>query len=163
MISIDLQSQPYILIKAALKGVPFFASNPNTLGTLKDEINPLVSNGITIAKDTSIPSQVLSAQNDLNANLAILIKTWTKALDTFNNQLFNGSDPSNQELYNMMTQGRVLEAGFQEDALFVQTQVERAIYGYLIPQAWPLSNLDLHPFVLYVCPEPAPTKLATSN
>ncbi len=138
----------YILNHPALKGVPFFKANGNTLGTLKDEINPLVSNGITIAKDTSIPSQVLSAQNDLNTNLDILVKTWTKTLDTFNSQLFNGSDSSNKALYGMITQGKVLEAGFQEDALFVQQSIEKAIYGYLIPQAWPKSNLDLSPVVL---------------
>jgi len=39
----------------ALKAVPFFKANGNTLGTFKDWVNPLVSNGVTIAKDTTIP------------------------------------------------------------------------------------------------------------
>lgn len=120
----------------------------------------MVSNGITIAKDTSIPSQVLSAQNDLNTNLAILVKIWTQTLDSFNANLFNGSDSNNKILHDMITDGKVLEAGFQEDQLLVQQSIEKAIYGYLIPQAWPLSNKDLHPFVVYVPPFLPPTATA---
>jgi hypothetical protein len=36
----------------ALKGMPYFKANPNTLATVKDWVNPMVTNSITIAKDT---------------------------------------------------------------------------------------------------------------
>ena len=128
--------------------VPFFKANPNTLGTIKDWVNPSISNGITIAKDTSISGATLSAQNDLTTNMGNLIKTWYATFDTYNQQLFNGSDAGNTDLYNSITGGKVLEPGYQEDELDVQSAIEKAIYGYLIPQAWPLSNLDLHPVVM---------------
>ena len=132
----------------ALKAVPFFKANPNTLGTIKDWVNPAVSNGITIAKDTSISGATLSAQNDLTTNMGNLIKSWYATFDTYNQQLFNGSDAGNTDLYNSITGGKVLEPGYQEDELDVQGAIEKAIYGYLIPQAWPLSNLDVHPVVM---------------
>ena len=134
--------------KPALKVVPFFKANPNTLGTIKDWVNPSISNGITIAKDTSISGATLSAQNDLTTNMGNLIKTWYATFDTYNQQLFNGSDAGNTDLYNSITGGKVLEPGYQEDELDVQNAMEKAIYGYLIPQAWPLSNLDVHPVVM---------------
>jgi hypothetical protein len=36
-----------------LKSAAVFENNANRLGTTKDTVNSLVSNGITIAKDTS--------------------------------------------------------------------------------------------------------------
>ena len=37
-----------------LKAVPYFKANGNTLGTIKDTVNPLVFNGVTISKDTGL-------------------------------------------------------------------------------------------------------------
>jgi len=79
-----------------------------------------------------------------------VIKTWYQTIDTYNNNLFNGSDASIKELYGMITAGKVLEPGFQQNELHLQSTVERAIYGFLIPAAWPLSNRDAHPVVMYV-------------
>ena len=90
----------------------------------------------------------MSAQNDLTSNMGNMIKSWYATFDTYNKQIFNGSDPSNTALYNAITGGQVLEPGFQEDGLDVQTAIEKAVFGFLIPQAWPLSNLDLHPVVM---------------
>lgn len=139
---------PHAKFMTALKAVPFFKANPNTLGTIKDWTNPAISNGITIAKDTSISGATLSAQNDLTTNVGNLIKSWYATFDTYNQQLFNGSDVGNTDLYNSVTGGKVLEPGYQEDELDVQGAIEKAIFGYLIPQAWPLSNLDVYPVVM---------------
>lgn len=139
---------PYAEIMAALKAVPFFKANPNSLGTIKDWVNPVVSNGVTIAKDSSISGATLSAQNDLTTNMGNLIKSWYAAFDTYNQQLFNGSDSSNTDLYNSITGGKVLVPGYQEDELDVQGAIEKAIFAYLIPQAWPLSNWDIHPVAM---------------
>ena len=142
--------------QTALKAIPFFKANGNTLGTLKDWVKPAVSNGITIAKDTSISGATLSAQNDLNTNLGNLIKIWTVTIDQYNKYVFNGTDSSISALYNSVDVGKVLEPGFSEDELDVQNTLEKTIYGFLIPQAWPLSNLDIFPVVVYVTAHPLP-------
>ena len=77
-----------------------------------------------------------------------MVTTWEKAIDTYNQQLFNGSESSIDMLHTQITEGHVLEAGFQEDG--IQAAMEKAIYGFLIPQAWSLSNKDLNPVVMYV-------------
>ena len=93
-------------------------------------------------------SAELTAQNDITTNVGNLVKIWSQTLNTFNQVMFNGSDSSNTELYNAITEGKVLEPGFQEDEPAMQAAIEKALYGFLIPHAWPLSNLDLHPFVV---------------
>lgn len=134
----------------ALKGVPYFSKNGNQLGTLKDWVNPVVSNGVTIAKDTTIPGAQLTAQNSLSTNLGNLVKTWDATVDTFNKNLFDGSDKSIDMLHNMITSGKVLELGYTVNEATVQKALENSIYGFLIPQAWPLSNLKVSPVVMYV-------------
>ena len=91
---------------------------------------------------------ILNAQNSLDTNLGNMVTTWEKAVDTYNQQLFNGSQSSIDMLHTQITEGHVLEAGFQEDG--IQAAMDRAIYGFLIPQAWSLSNKDLNPVVMYV-------------
>lgn len=90
----------------------------------------------------------LTAQNDLSTNLGNLVKIWDQTIDTYNQDLFNGSDASNTMLYNMITGGKVLEPGFSEDEPTVQKSLGNSIYGFLIPQAWPLSNLNIRPVVM---------------
>ena len=42
------------IVSPALMSEPFFKANRSTLGTLKDEVNAMVSNGSTIATQTTI-------------------------------------------------------------------------------------------------------------
>ena len=58
-----------------------------------------------------------------------LVKVWSQTLDIYNQDMFNGTDPSKTELYNAITEGKVLEPGFQEDELDAQKAIERAVYG----------------------------------
>ncbi|KAM0796585.1 hypothetical protein BDR22DRAFT_825040 [Usnea florida] len=129
-----------------LKVVPFFKANPNTLGTLKDLVNPMVSNGVTISKDAGLSGAIISATNSLDTNLGNMVTTWEHAINTYNQNLFNGSSSSINMLHSQITDGHVLEAGFQQDG--IQAAMEKAIYGFLIPQAWNLSNEDLAPVVI---------------
>ena len=62
-----------------------------------------------------------------------MVKAWTTTMDVYNRQLFNGSDASNTLLYTQIDEGKVLEAGFQQDDLMIQNAMEMAVYGYLIP------------------------------
>ena len=92
----------------------------------------------------------MTANNDLSKNLGIMVQGWYTTIDVYNKQLFNGSAPSIQNLQGQIENGKVLEAGFSEDELDVQTLMTKAIYGYLIPQAWALSNEEINPVVMYV-------------
>ena len=47
-----------------------------------------------------------------------------------------------------MTGGQLLEPGSKVDDPTIQNAIEQALYGYLIPQAWSLSNEGIAPFVL---------------
>jgi hypothetical protein len=48
----------------------------------------------------------------------------------------------------MMTGGQLLEPGSTVDDPTIQNAIEQALYGYLIPQAWSLTNEGIAPFVL---------------
>ena len=109
----------------------------------------LFVSGLLADQTCSLSGAELTAQNDLSTNLGNLVKMWDQTVDTYNQQLFNGSDPSNDMLFNMITSGKLLEPGFTEDEGTVQHSLENAIYGFLIPQAWPLSNLNIRPVVMY--------------
>ena len=91
---------------------------------------------------------VIEVTNELNANLASIVKAWQTTVDLNNQQLFNGSVSSIGMLHNEITQGIVLEAGFQQDDLLLQNAMEQAIYGFLIPKAWSLSNEGIGPVVM---------------
>lgn len=132
----------------ALKAVPFFKANPNTLGTFKDWVNPVVSSGVSIVKDTTVPGAKLTNQNSLSTNLGNLVKTWDETVNAYNKHIFDGSDDSNKMLYNMITGGKVLEPGFTVNTGDVQLALEKTIYGFLIPQAWPRSNRNVKPVVM---------------
>ena len=75
-----------------------------------------------------------------------MVTTWEKAINTYNQNLFNGSSSSIDMLHSQITDGHVLEAGFSQDG--IQAAMEKAIYGFLIPQAWNLSNEDYAPVVM---------------
>lgn len=132
----------------ALKGIPFFKANGNTLGTFKDWVNPAVASGINVVKDSIPASAKLSVQNDLSTNLGNLVKTWDATIDAFNKKLFDGSPDSNKMLYNMITGGKVLEPGFTVSEGDVQLALEKTIYGFLIPRAWPASNRKIRPVIM---------------
>lgn len=90
----------------------------------------------------------MQATNDLQKNLGIMIGGWEQTLDVYNKQIFNGSDSSITRLQNQIKDGQVLSADFAIDTQQVQTLMAKAIYGYLIPQAWSLSNKDINPVVM---------------
>ncbi|KAK9241813.1 hypothetical protein V1506DRAFT_549546 [Lipomyces tetrasporus] len=80
-IILDVVSLSFALFAApmwnsVLKGTAFFSKNGNTLGTMKDSVNSLVSNGITLVKDTSSTDTNLVVENTLSANLVEMVNLW---------------------------------------------------------------------------------------
>ena len=58
-----------------------------------------------------------------------LVKVWSQTLDTYNQDMFNGTDPSKTEFYDAIIKGKVLKPGLQEDELDAQNAIERALMG----------------------------------
>ena len=72
-----------------------------------------------------------------------IVKTWYQTIDTYNNNLFNGSDASIKELYGMITAGKVLEPGFQQNELHLQSTVDLGNKANHTSQILRESLLDL--------------------
>ena len=97
-----------------------------------------------------VSGQKLDSAFTLEQNVGVLVDTWTKAMDVTNQNLFDGSDASVKELWGQISDGKVLEAGYALDEVFVQNTVEKAIYAWLTPQAWMMGNEGYHPVVVCV-------------
>ncbi|KAK9234065.1 hypothetical protein V1525DRAFT_391821 [Lipomyces kononenkoae] len=132
---------------AVLKGTSYFARNGNTLGTLKDSVNALVSNGITLVKDSQDPS--LGEQNTLTENLVAMVTVWYNSVDQLNQELFNGSDSSIATLHSVITNGQLEENAYSPISdPDIQNLMLKAIYATVIPQTWLLSPTRVGPVVL---------------
>ncbi|KAG8526406.1 uncharacterized protein KY384_000062 [Bacidia gigantensis] len=136
------------LWNAAFKKIPFFKANPNTLGTIKDSVNPLVSNGVTLIKDGSVAGESLNNQNTLEKNLGDFVEVWANTLSAINEGLFSGKDDDIKQLHDLIDGGKCLQAGVLLDDVVVSEAISQAIFAYMIPQAWALSSRDIHPVVI---------------
>ncbi|SCV50154.1 uncharacterized protein FFFS_09366 [Fusarium fujikuroi] len=134
---------------SALKGMPYFKANPNTLATVKDWVNPMVTNSITIAKDTLKDDSALSAENSISTRLNAIVTVWQAEIVSMNEQLFNGSKENTDLLFTAITDGQMLETKHQDlgvDA--IQALVSKALFAELVPLAWQLSSSELGPVVI---------------
>ena len=103
---------------------------------------------------------ILIEQNDLAHTLSQVTKLWYKTVDALNKKLFDGSDDSIKSLGGMMADGKLLERGNTISDPTIQSFLEKAIFGILIPQAWVLGQS--YPFILnsgYPCGTVAPTMM----
>ena len=71
---------------------------------------------------------------------------WNGAAAALGN-LFNGSDSSNNQLFDLISDGKLFNLPIL-DRTTVQTISRRVNYGYLMPIAWSLSNQNVFPFIL---------------
>jgi hypothetical protein len=81
---------------------------------------------------------------------ALLTSTkWAETVALANSKIFDGSKASIEQLTLMMTDGRVMgDWNIIKDDHEIQTCIEQAIYGMLIPKAWSMSNKGYHPLIL---------------
>lgn len=142
---------------SALKGLTYFKNNPNTLGTIKDMTNPIVTNSLTIVKDTTTAGQTITNTNDLTDAMKQMIDAFERGQTGYLNNLFNGSDASIDQLHALITDGKFLEGGTvtapasqgqSPNNIDAADSIMKAIYASLIPLAWPKSNRHEHPFVM---------------
>ncbi|KFY89077.1 hypothetical protein V500_05953 [Pseudogymnoascus sp. VKM F-4518 (FW-2643)] len=123
-----------------LKTSAVFKANPNSLGTIKDWVNPIVTNSITLIKDGMVAGAVLERQNDIAKTLGKVVSAWYSTVDVFNQHLFDGSQSSIDELTSMISDGKMVERPGTVSDLDIQAYLERAIFSILMPRAWELGG-----------------------
>lgn len=77
-----------------------------------------------------------------------LMKANRDSIDHMNTQLFNGSDPSIALLGSLIADGRVMEPNSTGSVTTAEDYIEKAAFGYLIPQAWKATDDDTYVFIL---------------
>ncbi|RDL39921.1 uncharacterized protein BP5553_04261 [Venustampulla echinocandica] len=135
---------------SALK-VGWLASNGNTLGTLKDSVNGMVSNGLTLGKDVATQANsALGAQNSLSNRITILINAWKQKVADTNAMMFSGSNDHSgmQLLLNMMDEGKLLDYTDIVKTSLAGPIIERILWAIMIPWAWSMSNAGIYPFIM---------------
>ncbi|KAK0114603.1 hypothetical protein ONS95_014088 [Cadophora gregata] len=134
---------------ARLKPAPYFQQPGRGIDfdTYKDTLNTLVSNGITIIKDTQVKDKTLSVQNALATNVALMASGWYKAAESTLKSLFDGSDDSMKTLKSMIDGGK-LQDFIPPTAVEIKDTVIRSMYSFLIPMAWSAGGDGHAPFIL---------------
>ncbi|KAJ5579715.1 uncharacterized protein N7459_005700 [Penicillium hispanicum] len=110
----------------------------NRLGTIKDQVNPIMTNSITMIKDSEndVTSMVIASQTDLTNALGNMTHGWQLAMNNTPTQYFNGSHMAQAELYNLIRDGAWITPGQSPSELEYQEIAMTAFYTYLIPEAW---------------------------
>ncbi|PQE05711.1 FG-GAP repeat domain-containing protein [Rutstroemia sp. NJR-2017a BVV2] len=118
------------------------------IGTLKDIVNSIISGSLTITKDTSIGGVKLSVQNNLEEAMSNLLAYWLKAMIALNDNLFSGSTSSLKSLTLLIKDGHVLNFIEKPGDNTIRDFIEQALFAWLIPKAWSLSNEGFYPVIL---------------
>ncbi|KAJ5574284.1 uncharacterized protein N7459_008711 [Penicillium hispanicum] len=119
----------------------------DSLGITKDTTNALVTQSITLLKDSSSASGTqLANQETIQARMNSLAISWQESIDSTAFQLFNGSHSSISTLWDYMADGELMAIDEVPSASQLQGDVEKALYAYVIPEAWSLGESG--PFVL---------------
>lgn len=130
-----------------------FAGKPNALGISKDITNGMVSNGISLRKDTvSQSNSALGTQNKLSDKIALTIDAWMELVADTNAVMFSGNNNQGglQLLTDIIGEGNLLDNGYGVivNASMAIPIMQTVIWASMIPLAWAMSNKDVHPFIM---------------
>ncbi|KXX78980.1 Killer toxin subunits alpha/beta [Madurella mycetomatis] len=149
---------PYF--NALLKTKPYFTQNNMNIENAKDATMTLIGQTTTIAKDLLpsdddlpwLPEERAAFSNYMGQS----IDGWRKAAQRALNKLFDGSDESLEILWDVMSDGKLIDGRFvttpalsdnkkkRDDDL--RDNVAKSFFGYAIPTLWRLS--ETYAFVL---------------
>lgn len=128
------------------------AMSPETLGTVKDTVNGLVSNGISLGKDAAtLAGSAIKTQNSLSEKADLIVGAWVQLHNAANVALFQGSDyeTSGAPLFNMINNGAMLDYSTTADNRETRSAtIQKSLWATLLPIAWGMSNKDLYPFIM---------------
>lgn len=77
-----------------------------------------------------------------------LISYWAQTIVALNTQLFSGSPSAIESLSLLISDGHVLGNVSLPGDDAIQHYIEQAVYAWLIPKAWSLSNEGYRPVIL---------------
>lgn len=63
------------------KQMPYFKTNSNELGILKDSVNGIVTAGVNIAKDLGIKDKALAQASSLESYVSAIVDIWFRAVN----------------------------------------------------------------------------------
>ncbi|KAH8881787.1 glycoside hydrolase [Thozetella sp. PMI_491] len=152
-IALDIFGMAYALFAApmwnsVLKGISFFKSNGNTLGTLKDSVNGIVSNSLTLIKDSSAAGQAITTQDNVQATLGQLVTYIKNVMEESNEKMFSGNDDDVNTLKSLINLGQFVEPGPGLSNEEYETLLTYNLYATLIPRTWRLAPDPYYPFIL---------------
>ncbi|KAI6754849.1 hypothetical protein HG530_012601 [Fusarium avenaceum] len=162
-----------------LRKLPYFKGNPNTHDNAKDTAMTIIGQSTTLAKD------LVGGENDdlkwsvekrdtFKSYMGQVLVGWQKLANASVDALFNGSDTSINSLWDMISDGKLIDAGIDGDGegvgegdgegtdtsnFDINGHIEKSFYGYTIPAVWRISNA--YAFVLdsgYDCNKEDPVK-----
>jgi hypothetical protein len=128
-------------------------------GLLKDTVNGIVTQGLTLAKDLTRTEAKLAAENDLTVRLGTVIEIWAQSASEFSKNIFSGETSEIYRLSALIGDGKLSATPFTDhgvsgheqgdlSAESIKQHAKKALYADLIPRAWSLSNKPLGPFIL---------------
>ncbi|KAM0330967.1 hypothetical protein ACHAQA_003924 [Verticillium albo-atrum] len=154
-IIIDIAVMGYGLIMGPVWNKWLVPLNPGpNAGTVKDEVNDLVKNGATLAKDVyahnNKAADPLGTQTKIRTHMKDLAKAWRSSIADLNKKLWDGSDDSILKLNTLMQDGSMLERALleQNDQEALQASFEKVLSAFLIPQSWAVSPSLLYPVII---------------
>lgn len=132
-------------------------ADPN--GLLKDTVNGIVTQGLTLTKDLTRTEAKLAAENDLSVRLGAVVEIWAKSASEFSKNIFSGSSTEIDRLAELIRDGKLSATPFTANGVSgneqgdlsaesIKQQAKKSMYADLIPRAWRLSNKPLGPFIL---------------
>ncbi|OBT86910.1 hypothetical protein VE02_04384 [Pseudogymnoascus sp. 03VT05] len=156
-IFLDIVGMGFVLVAApvwnSVLKTGLFAGKPNALGISKDISNGMVSNGISLRKDTASQSNsALGTQDTLKNKITLIIDAWKGLVADTNAVMFSGTNDQGglKLLTDIIGEGNLLEDGFQAivNASMAISIMETVIWASMTPMAWAMSNKDVHPFLM---------------
>lgn len=136
--------------------------NSDDFDTIKDLVNDMTYQGITLAKDlVTQEDKGIDPEALLEDQVSGITRAWRGGMESYAKTLFNGSEASIKRMSKLMASGKLIDPGSQLDNVgAINLELKKTLYGMLIPMAWRVAGRDLNP--LYVLSLKLPQKQADS-
>ncbi|CAH0050780.1 unnamed protein product [Clonostachys solani] len=154
LVILDLATLGYAAMAAPIwnkwiKNIDWATKNANDFDTVKDFVNDMTYQGVTLAKDIlSSSGDELTAGDELSTRAAAMINALRSSLTNYAATIFSGDDTPTKLLTKIFASGKLISPQLKtESSESMSGGFERSLYALLIPMAWKLSERELNPFV----------------
>ncbi|VUC38121.1 unnamed protein product [Clonostachys rosea] len=152
---LDLATLGYAALAAPvwnrwIKNIDWATRNANDFDTVKDFVNDMTYQGVTLAKDILAASEeALTAGDELSTRAGAMINALRSSLTNYAATIFSGDDTPIKFLTKILASGKLVSPELNiESSETLRGLFERSLYALLIPMAWKLSERELNPFII---------------